>query len=57
MRQPDEGDRCRHADCGGRLMFKPAENCSCHIAPPCGECVEAPLICDECGDEPNEGDD
>lgn len=25
--------------------------CACHISPPCGSCLEAPLVCDTCDEE------
>lgn len=49
-----EGDDCRFNDCNGALTFGPVEGCSCHINPPCGACVDNPLVCDHCGDEPVE---
>lgn len=24
--------------------------CSCHIAPPCSSCTDAPFVCDKCGE-------
>lgn len=44
----EEGDLCNRGGCPGELEIKPPENCSCHIAPPCGACVNAPLHCPEC---------
>lgn len=44
----NEGDLCRRGGCRGRIEIKPVENCSCHISPPCGACLDAPLWCPEC---------
>lgn len=45
----EEGDTCRA--CGeGRMHFPQAENCSCHIAPPCVACTSVVLTCDACGE-------
>lgn len=48
----DEGDAC--PGCGGRLAYIREGDCSCHIAPPCYACVEAPLKCETCGEHANE---
>lgn len=45
-----EGDTCPHCY-EGHLTVQQGENCSCHIAPPCGSCFDAPLICSECRSE------
>ena len=45
----EEGDACPEHKCVGVLGFKPVENCSCHIAPPCGGCTNNRLECSECG--------
>lgn len=52
-----EGDKC--PCCIDGSMRYIVEDCSCHINPPCGACVDAPLqckvcsyeeeICDDCG--------
>lgn len=47
----EEGSACPNKDCGGKLEFAEPENCSCHINPPCSSCVNAPFVCDTCGDE------
>ena len=45
----EEGDLC--PSCGeGVLEIQRVGDCSCHISPPCVVCVEAPLICQFCGD-------
>ena len=51
----EEGDRCPECK-EGELEYPSAENCSCHIDPPCAACVEVPLTCVECGWE-NEEDE
>lgn len=35
----DEGELCTVCH-DGYLEFAPPENCSCHIAPPCGDCTD-----------------
>ncbi len=52
----EEGDRCRFEDCDGEYGYEKVENCSCHISPPCHQCVENPLVCLGCGDEAFEGE-
>ena len=32
----------------GRLEFEQPDNCSCHIAPPCGACTSVKLFCPAC---------
>lgn len=48
---PNEGDSC---PCGGVFEYIREGDCSCHISPPCNNCVEAPLKCNQC-DELAEG--
>jgi hypothetical protein len=43
-----EGDKC---ECGGTFEFPPVVECWCHIAQPCGACVDNRLACDSCGIE------
>lgn len=43
-----EGDLCKRNGCCNRISIRPTENCSCHISPPCGACVSAPMECTEC---------
>ena len=45
----EEGDHCQREGCGGTMEFKRLEPCSCHVNPPCSACVDATLICTECG--------
>jgi len=50
----EEGDKCKNPGCAGTMVYGEVENCSCHISPPCGNCINNPLGCDTCGCE--EGD-
>lgn len=48
----EEGDPCTQEDCKGILSFDyRTDDCSCHISPPCSQCVEKLLRCNECGFE------
>ncbi len=47
--KPEESGKC--PDCGKGELTYLAENCTCHINPPCGYCIDAPLTCNECGAE------
>lgn len=49
-----EDDQCLYMDCTGLYEYRDVENCSCHINPPCGACVENPLVCNQCGEYPDE---
>lgn len=43
-----EGENC--PVCGsGTMHYPPVENCSCHINPPCFDCVDNLLTCNSCG--------
>ena len=44
----EEGDKCPQ-NCQGKLEYKPVENCSCHINPPCSACTDNALTCNDCG--------
>jgi hypothetical protein len=48
MRFLEEGEQCPECS-GGRAVFKPVENCSCHISAPCSACVDNTPECDTCG--------
>jgi hypothetical protein len=50
-----EGDTCGRNYCKGVIKEHPVENCSCHIAPPCGSCTSPRGYCPVCGWE--EADD
>ncbi len=45
----EEGATCGRDGCEGEMVFEPVMDCACHIAPPCGACVENPLTCSSCG--------
>jgi hypothetical protein len=45
----EEGDTCGVVLCMGKLKYPKAENCSCHINPPCAACTDVKLTCDKCG--------
>ncbi|CAH9016482.1 conserved hypothetical protein [Vibrio phage 137E35-1] len=47
--EPEEGGKCPECK-NGELTYH-AENCTCHINPPCGYCIDAPLTCNHCGAE------
>jgi len=42
------GDACGRDGCEGIIRENEIENCSCHINPPCGQCVTAGVSCDTC---------
>lgn len=44
-----EGERCNRKGCDGEIQSHPSENCSCHIAPPCGSCTAPRGYCPKCG--------
>ena len=50
-----EGDTCRRNGCKGVIQMRKAENCSCHISPPCYACTAPRHFCDAC--EWDEADD
>lgn len=41
------GDQCPQCK-NGYMEVKLPDECSCHICPPCGACIEAPLFCTKC---------
>lgn len=43
-----EGDRCNRQGCDGEMERYDEPDCSCHISPPCGNCVNAEFICPKC---------
>ena len=45
----EEGDDCSVFECSGTMEYPPVEDCSCHISPPCFNCVENQLVCNKCG--------
>jgi len=50
----EEGGKCPETGCDGKMFYGAVKNCSCHINPPCGNCVNNPLVCDTCGYEEEE---
>ena len=53
----EEGDKCPECakeDVTGWMGYERVINCSCHISPPCGACVDNPLVCLRCGWEYDE---
>lgn len=50
----EEGDCCDVEDCPGFMGYESVVGCSCHINPPCSQCVENPLVCLHCGWTPGE---
>jgi len=40
---------CGRNGCTGSIRERPPENCTCHIAPPCGDCTENRTYCPVCG--------
>ena len=50
----EEGDVCHVEDCPGQMKYVRHGDCSCHISPPCSNCVDAPLECSHCGWNPGE---
>lgn len=51
--EPAEGAPCPNGvdgACDGHLVEsdEPAENCSCHVAPPCVACTTPRFRCDTC---------
>lgn len=42
-----EGKPCEN--CGTTMEIVRHGDCSCHLHPPCGNCVEAKIECPECG--------
>lgn len=44
----EEGDVCGRNGCAGIIATAPAENCSCHISPPCGACTTPREFCPVC---------
>lgn len=46
----EEGDVCNRNGCDGIMEIRPVENCSCHVSPPCTNCVENNPICNKCGE-------
>jgi hypothetical protein len=49
-----DGDECNRNGCGGTMVLHPVKDCSCHISPPCDQCVDNQPICNECGANPDD---
>lgn len=49
-----EGDTCNRDGCEGVMWLPPVKDCSCHISPPCSQCVDNQPICNECGANPDD---
>ncbi len=43
-----DGETCKRNGCTGIIDTYPAENCSCHISPPCFACTSPRNFCQEC---------
>lgn len=55
MPKHEEGDPCPYEGCPGHLEWAEREGaCYCHLSPPCHYCVERPLCCDVCGEDPED---
>jgi len=50
----EEGDKCSCTNCMGLMGYDRVENCSCHLNPPCNACYNNPLVCLDCGFNPEE---
>lgn len=44
----EEGEICWRNGCRGVIALQGQDDCSCHIAPPCGHCTTAKEYCPEC---------
>ena len=44
----EDGQTCWRNGCKGVISLAKQSDCSCHIAPPCGHCVEPKEYCPEC---------
>ncbi len=45
-----DGETCNRYGCKGTMEYTREGDCSCHISPPCANCVESPTICNQCGE-------
>jgi len=51
MDDKEEGDVCGIDGCTGILAYEKSGPCTCHTGnPPCSACVDAKLVCQECGE-------
>jgi hypothetical protein len=53
MKDFNEEDQCPICHIGV-FIYPKVENCSCHINPPCRQCVNNELECSHCGITPDE---
>lgn len=44
----EEGDVCGRDSCPGTMEYRRQGECTCHLSPPCGSCVDQILTCTEC---------
>jgi hypothetical protein len=44
-----KGEVCNRNGCKGMIEEREQEGCSCHINPPCSQCVDPKEYCPECG--------
>ena len=44
----EEGSTCNREGCAGTIKTRDSENCSCHIAAPCGRCTAPRNYCSDC---------
>lgn len=49
-----DGEICRRNGCDGVMYRYDESNCSCHISPPCNNCVNAIYACDKCDETTEE---
>lgn len=49
-----EGDKCMDPSCNGHYEVVTPEDCSCHTSPPCSACIDRGILCDLCGQPPEE---
>lgn len=45
----EEGAVCGRDGCDGVIAQREVENCSCHLHPPCHNCMEDRTYCPVCG--------
>jgi len=48
--EPPDDDNPKPKPCKGVMHYDDVEGCTCFISPPCGACVNNPVICDTCGE-------
>ena len=45
----EEGEVCGRDGCEGVIQLEEHKGCSCHISPPCNNCVDRDVFCPQCG--------